>query len=70
MSTFVISQPKDTLDAVAWRTLGTTAVLTEVIDLNPHINQLDPILQPGTQVELPNIQRAQSNIQKLINLWD
>ena len=70
MTVIVKSTPNETLDAVAWRVLGNTNVLTEVIELNPHINQINPVLPVGTSVMLPDTRRAQSNIQKLINLWD
>ncbi len=70
MSLVVKTKPNDTLDAVAWRTLGNTQALASIIELNPHINNVDPILPANTVVVLPQAQAAGSRVKKLINLWD
>lgn len=60
----------DTLSAVCWRQYGTTAggVLERVLDANPGIAALGPILPAGTAVTLPELAPA-TNTAELIQLW-
>lgn len=69
MSTLVKSLNNDTLDAVAWRTLGTSDTLPDVIRQNPQISQVDPVLPPGTIVLVPDAPQQSSRIQHLTKLW-
>jgi phage tail protein X len=68
--TFVASRKNDTLDAVAWRTLGTTQPLERMLELNPALNQLEPVLPVGTKVAVPAIEPQTSRVQHLLKLWD
>lgn len=59
----------DTLDAICWRHYGRTAgVVEQVLDANPGLASLGPILPHGTAVQLPDITTQQQR--KTVQLWD
>lgn len=61
----------DTLDALLYRHLGTTAggVVEAALQLNPGLAALGPVLPVGTLVTLPPINTSATTAQS-INLWD
>lgn len=60
----------DTLDAICWRHYGRTAGVTErVLEANPGLADLGPIIPIGTQVNLPPLP-ASSETPGVIKLWD
>lgn len=60
----------DTVDMICQRHYGRTAAVTEaVLDANPGLAELGPILPPGTLVELPELAPPPQN-NNLIQLWD
>lgn len=64
----VITQQNDTIDLICWRYLGSTAGVTEqVLKINPHIDNKNPVLPIGTRITLPDFY---SPVKKTINLWD
>lgn len=66
----VASQQGDTVDLLVYRHFGRTAGLVEVVlELNPGLADLGPVLPLGTVVELPTAQAEQTS-KKLIQLWD
>lgn len=66
----VIAHQGDTLDALCWRHYGRTAGVVEaVLEANPGLADLGPILPHGQRVVLPE-QAPQPQRQDLINLWD
>lgn len=66
----VIAQQGDTLDTLCWRHYGRTAGVVEaVLEANPGLADLGPILPHGQRVTLPE-QAPQPQRQNLINLWD
>lgn len=66
----VIAQQGDTVDALCHRHLGRTAGVTEaVLESNPGLSALGPVLPMGTAVELPDQLPAAPN-NNLIQLWD
>lgn len=66
----VIARQGDTLDALCWRHYGRTAGVVEaVLEANPGLADLGPILPHGQRVVLPE-QAPQPQRQDLINLWD
>ena len=66
----VIAQQGDTVDVLCHRHLGRTAGVTEaVMESNPGISALGPVLPMGTAVELPDQLPAETNT-NLIQLWD
>ena len=66
----VYAQQHDTLDAIVWRYCGRTAGLVEaVLELNPGLAALGPLLPHGCQIELPDVKPAAVQKQ-LIQLWD
>jgi len=51
----VIASQGDTVDAICWRYYGRTAGVTEaVLEANPGLADLGPIIPHGTQVTLPD----------------
>lgn len=59
----------ETLDELCYRTLGRTAGVTEqVLELNPGLADLGPLLPEGTQVRLPEAAPATKRIDT-VQLW-
>ena len=70
MSTNLIAMQNDTVELICYRYFGYTVGVTEqVLELNPGLAALGPILPMGTKVIMPDIaeQQEQTNT---INLWD
>lgn len=60
----------DTVDVLCWRVYGRTAGVTEVVlEANPGLADLGPVLPMGTAVVLPEI-IAQAEQRQMVNLWD
>lgn len=60
----------DTLDAICWRYYGRTAgVVEQVLEANPGLASLGPVLPMGTLIRMPAVatQAAQRDV---VNLWD
>ena len=74
MPSTVTAQQGDTIDALCWRTLGTTAggVVEAALDLNPSLAASGPVLAEGTAVTLPDPPQAggTATILETVNLWD
>lgn len=65
----IIANEGDTVDAICWRAYGRTRGMVErVLDANPGLADLGPLLPMGTPVELPDESPAPEKT--LINLWD
>lgn len=59
----------DTVDAVCQRVYGRTAGITEaVLEANPGLADLGPVLPHGTVIDLPDIP-PQPAVQR-VQLWD
>lgn len=66
----VIASQGDTVDAICWRYYGRTAGVTElVLEANPGLADLGPIIPHGTQVALPDA-APQAEQRQVLNLWD
>ncbi|MGI2144461.1 tail protein X [Shewanella frigidimarina] len=60
----------DTVDKICYRYLGATGEITEqVLDANPQLATLGPVLPNGTLVLLP-VQVAAPTQSNFIQLWD
>ena len=60
----------DTLDAVVFRHYGRTAGLVEdVLNANPKLADLGPVLPTGTLINLPPAP-TQTATAAMVNLWD
>ncbi|WPP47716.1 tail protein X [Pseudomonas sp. AN-1] len=69
MASTVHAAQGDTLDAICWRHYGRTAgVVEQVLDANPGLASLGPILPHGTAVQLPDITTQQQR--QTVQLWD
>jgi len=65
----VTAHQHDTVDALCWRRLGQTrGVVERVLELNPGLAALGPILPHGTPVNLPLTAPAAPPA-PLIHLW-
>jgi phage tail protein X len=70
MVTSVRAQQNDTIDALCWRHYGRTAGVTEaVLEANPGLADLGPILPQGVLVNLPEAQTTAA-VRQTVNLWD
>lgn len=59
----------DTLDLICWLHYGRTAgVVEQVLEANPGLARLGPILPHGTLVQLPEI--ATQPQRQTVQLWD
>lgn len=59
----------DTVDMICYRYYGRTAGVTEqVLEANPGLSVLGPVLPMGTPLNLPD--QAKPAQQKTVNLWD
>lgn len=68
--TTVIANQGDTVDAICWRYYGRTAGVTEaVLDANPGLADLGPVIPHGTAVTLPDA-APQAEHRQVVNLWD
>ena len=66
----VYAQQHDTLDAICYRAYGRTAGVTEqVLQANPGLAELGPVLPHGTPVTLPVITQQPSRT-PTVQLWD
>jgi len=66
-----IARAGDTVDAVCWRELGRTAAVCEqVLNLNPNLATLGPVLPAGTPVVLPDLAGMAPAVADTVNLWD
>ncbi len=66
----VIANQGDTVDAICWRYYGRTAGVTEaVLDANPGLADLGPVIPHGTAVTLPDAS-PQAEQRQVVNLWD
>lgn len=64
------AQQYDTLDAICYRVFGRTAGVTEqVLELNPGMADLGPILPQGTPVTLPDSPPLPQRT-GIVQLWD
>lgn len=70
MMTTVIAAQGDTVDSLCWHYYGRTAGVTEaVLDANPGLADLGPIIPHGTTVILPDA-APQPEQRQVVNLWD
>lgn len=66
----VKSIQNDTIDSICWRYYGLSSGVVEmVLQANPQLAELDPILPIATDVVLPDISTPQKT-ETTINLWD
>lgn len=67
----VTARAGETVDQICWRALGRTRDVTEqVLELNPGLAALGPLLPAGTEVELPEPSRAVAPRRETVKLWD
>jgi phage tail protein X len=66
----VRAQQGDTVDAICWRYYGRTAgVVEQVLDANPGLADLGPVLPMGSLITMPEA-AAQAEQRQVVNLWD
>ena len=60
----------DSIDSLCYRHLGNSDAVETVLDQNPGLAALGPILPMGTVVTLPDASAASAKKKDLIQLWD
>lgn len=69
MGDIVFSVQGDTVELICYRRYGYTSGVTEqILNTNPGLAALGPILPMGTKIELPDI--TAKTQPKTLNLWD
>jgi phage tail protein X len=67
----VRAQQGDTVDLLCWRHLGVTAEVVElVLEMNPDIARLGPILPHGQAITLPDQIPTATAQNQPVQLWD
>tara|TARA_R110001583_G_scaffold48027_1_gene150280 strand:- start:39418 stop:39627 length:210 start_codon:yes stop_codon:yes gene_type:complete len=66
----VTAQKHETVDALSYRTLGTTDAVEQIYQLNQNLAELGPFLPHGTQVQIPEITTTTTATVKRTALWD
>lgn len=64
--------PGDTVDSVCWTHYGSVEHVTRVLEANPGLAGLGPLLPPGTEIHLPELaaRRDEPPALPAIHLWD
>lgn len=72
MARTVTAEAGETLDALCWRALGTTAPLETIYAANPGLAALGRILPTGTAVLIPDAATTATPapLRETIQLWD
>lgn len=71
MARTVTSQTGETLDALLWRALGSTAAVSIVLAANPGVATQGPILPAGTGIQIPDAAiSTTAPLREDIRLWD
>ena len=60
----------DTIDAICWRYDLGSAAIVQVLEANPLLSELGPILPMGTAIQLPDIRIQQNPTTQTVQLWD
>lgn len=65
------SKQGDTLDEIVWRQYGaaSSATLVQIMDANPGLADLGPIIPAGVIITLPDAPET-SEIKPGVSLWD
>lgn len=63
-----ISCDSDMLDAICWRQYGRENVVSVVLESNPHLAGLPPVLTAGIRILLPDIPEPHNT--PTLRLWD
>jgi len=58
----------DMLDRVCWEYYGMESAVTKVLEANPGLADLGPVLSAGVEIVLPEIATPEPD--QGINLWD
>jgi phage tail protein X len=66
----VTAHQGDSVDSLCYRHLGSSDAVETVLDQNPGLAALGPILPMGTVVVLPDARDAVAKKKNLIQLWD
>lgn len=70
MALTVMARQGETLDALIWRAAGLKATdIARVLEINPGLADLGPVLPVGTKVRLPTT-TSQPQTRPLVQLWD
>lgn len=65
----VAAHQGDTVDLLCHRHLARTDIVVSVLEVNPGLAALGPVLPMGTEVVLPD-RAPRATTKKLVQLWD
>ncbi len=51
----VVTRDGDVLDDLVWRHYGRNDLIAAVLESNPHLAQLSPVMEAGLVIELPDL---------------
>lgn len=66
----VTAHQGDTVDLICHRHLGRTDLVEAVLEANPGIAALGPVLPMGTPLDLPDAIATTAPSKNIIRLWD
>lgn len=70
MATIYTTKQNEIVDMICRRAYGDESGYVErVLDINPGLAEIGPILPIGTRVVLPDLPKAAQE-RKIVNLWD
>ncbi len=58
----------DVLDRLCWKYYGFESAVTAVLEANPGLADLGPVLSAGVEITLPEVTTPEPN--QGINIWD
>ncbi|WP_419783732.1 tail protein X [Maridesulfovibrio sp.] len=58
----------DMLDRICWKYYGVESAVTDVLEANPGLADLGPVLSAGVEITLPEIATPEQD--QGINIWD
>ena len=51
----VVTHERDVLDDLVWRHYGRNDLIAAVLESNPHLAQLSPVMEAGLVIEMPGL---------------
>lgn len=70
MATIYMTAQNEMTDAICWHVYGASSGYVErVLDVNPGLAEVGPVLPIGMRVLLPDLPKAAQE-RKIVSLWD
>ena len=52
---WIVTRDGDVIDDLIWRHYGRSDVIAAVLESNPHLAQLSPVMEAGLVIEMPGL---------------